>query len=170
HRRPRAAHARRRLDQRRARPGDAHPVQQRHQRGARPAIRARDRAAQRRQPQRGSDPPRPPADAGQRDPAAELMPGGAARGAGPRDAARGVARDMRRRGDGRSGPSILVVDNYDSFTWNLVHYLREIGAEVRVARNDALSAADAVASGAEAVLISPGPGIPDEAGISLDLV
>jgi anthranilate synthase component 2 len=65
---------------------------------------------------------------------------------------------------------ILVIDNYDSFTWNLVHYLREIGAEVRVARNDALSAAEALASGAKAVLISPGPGTPDEAGISLDLV
>src|SRR3954467_12912682 len=65
---------------------------------------------------------------------------------------------------------ILVIDNYDSFTWNLVHYLREIGAEVRVARNDALGAAEAVASGADAILISPGPGVPDEAGISLDLV
>lgn len=64
---------------------------------------------------------------------------------------------------------ILVVDNYDSFTWNLVHYLREIGAEVRVERNDALSAAEAMAIGA-AVLISPGPGTPDEAGISLELV
>jgi anthranilate synthase component 2 len=65
---------------------------------------------------------------------------------------------------------ILVIDNYDSFTWNLVHYLREAGAEVRVERNDALSPADALASGAEAVLISPGPGTPDEAGISLALV
>lgn len=65
---------------------------------------------------------------------------------------------------------ILVLDNYDSFTWNLVHYLREIGAEVEVARNDALTAAEAVAGGPEAVLISPGPGTPDEAGISLDLV
>ena len=65
---------------------------------------------------------------------------------------------------------ILVLDNYDSFTWNLVHYLREIGAEVRVARNDALTAAEALASGPEAVLISPGPGTPDEAGISLELV
>jgi anthranilate synthase component 2 len=65
---------------------------------------------------------------------------------------------------------ILVVDNYDSFTWNLVHYLREIGAQVEVARNDALSAGEAVARGAEAVLISPGPGTPDEAGISLELV
>jgi anthranilate synthase component 2 len=65
---------------------------------------------------------------------------------------------------------ILVVDNYDSFTWNLVHYLREIGAEIRVERNDALSAAEAMASGARGVLISPGPGVPDEAGISLELV
>jgi anthranilate synthase component II len=65
---------------------------------------------------------------------------------------------------------ILVVDNYDSFTWNLVHYLQEIGSEVRVARNDALTPAEAVASGAEAILISPGPGTPDGAGISLALV
>ena len=65
---------------------------------------------------------------------------------------------------------ILVIDNYDSFTWNLVHYLREVGAEVRVARNDALTAAEALASGARAILISPGPGVPDESGISLDLV
>lgn len=65
---------------------------------------------------------------------------------------------------------IFVLDNYDSFTWNLVHYLRELGAEVRVERNDALSAADALASGAEAFLISPGPGGPDQAGISLELV
>jgi anthranilate synthase component 2 len=65
---------------------------------------------------------------------------------------------------------ILVVDNYDSFTWNLVRYLREIGTEVRVERNDALTARDALASGAEAILISPGPGTPDEAGISLALV
>jgi anthranilate synthase component II len=65
---------------------------------------------------------------------------------------------------------ILVLDNYDSFTWNLVHYLTELGAAVRVVRNDELSAAEALASGAEAFLISPGPGTPDEAGISLDLV
>lgn len=65
---------------------------------------------------------------------------------------------------------ILVVDNYDSFTWNLVRYLREIGARVRVERNDALTPAEALASGAEAILISPGPGAPDDAGISLALV
>jgi anthranilate synthase component 2 len=65
---------------------------------------------------------------------------------------------------------ILVLDNYDSFTWNLVHYLVELGARVEVARNDSLSAAEALASGAEAFLISPGPGAPESAGISLDLV
>ncbi len=65
---------------------------------------------------------------------------------------------------------ILVIDNYDSFTFNLVHYLMELGAEVRVERNDALSAAEAVASGAKGVLISPGPCTPNEAGISLELV
>jgi anthranilate synthase component 2 len=65
---------------------------------------------------------------------------------------------------------ILVLDNYDSFTFNLVRCLRELGAAVRVERNDALSAAEALASGARAFLISPGPGRPGEAGISLDLV
>jgi len=65
---------------------------------------------------------------------------------------------------------ILVVDNYDSFTWNLVHYLMELGAEVEVVRNDALSAAEALATGAQGFLISPGPCTPNEAGISLDLV
>jgi anthranilate synthase component 2 len=65
---------------------------------------------------------------------------------------------------------ILVVDNYDSFTWNLVHYLQELGATVEVVRNDAISVDDAMASGADAFLISPGPCGPDQAGISLDLV
>ncbi len=65
---------------------------------------------------------------------------------------------------------ILVIDNYDSFTWNLVHYLMELGAEVQVVRNDALTAAEALASNAHAFLISPGPKTPSEAGISLDLV
>jgi anthranilate synthase component II len=65
---------------------------------------------------------------------------------------------------------ILVIDNYDSFTFNLVHYLVELGAEVRVARNDALTAAEALASNATAFLLSPGPCTPNEAGISLDLV
>jgi anthranilate synthase component 2 len=65
---------------------------------------------------------------------------------------------------------ILVIDNYDSFTWNLVHYVMELGAEVKVVRNDAISAAEAIASKAQGFLISPGPCTPNEAGISLDLV
>jgi len=65
---------------------------------------------------------------------------------------------------------ILVVDNYDSFTWNLVHYLQQLGAAVEVARNDAISAGQALSSGASAFLISPGPCTPTEAGVSLDLV
>jgi anthranilate synthase component 2 len=65
---------------------------------------------------------------------------------------------------------ILVIDNYDSFTWNLVHYLQELGAAVEVVRNDAIGVGQAMSSGAEAFLISPGPCTPNEAGISLDLV
>ena len=65
---------------------------------------------------------------------------------------------------------ILVIDNYDSFTWNLVHYLQELGAIVEVVRNDAISAGQALSSGAEAFLISPGPKTPDDAGVTLDLV
>jgi len=65
---------------------------------------------------------------------------------------------------------ILIIDNYDSFTWNLVHYLMELGAEVEVVRNDAIGVGQALSSGAEAFLISPGPCTPNEAGISLELV
>jgi anthranilate synthase component II len=66
--------------------------------------------------------------------------------------------------------SVLVVDNHDSFTWNLVHYLRELGAEVMTERNDALAAQEALDLGTDAILLSPGPGRPEDAGISLDLV
>ena len=65
---------------------------------------------------------------------------------------------------------ILVIDNYDSFTWNLVHYLMELGVEVRVERNDSLTAAEALTSNAQGFLIYPGPCTPTEAGVSLDLV
>ncbi|MEI7572584.1 MAG: aminodeoxychorismate/anthranilate synthase component II [Phenylobacterium sp.] len=65
---------------------------------------------------------------------------------------------------------ILVIDNYDSFTYNLVHYLNELGAETRVYRNDGLSAAAAIALKPDAVLLSPGPCTPDDAGICLDLL
>lgn len=65
---------------------------------------------------------------------------------------------------------ILVVDNYDSFTYNLVHYLAELGAETKVVRNDDLTAAEAWALKPEAVLLSPGPCTPNEAGICLALI
>ncbi|HXU99403.1 MAG TPA: aminodeoxychorismate/anthranilate synthase component II [Caulobacteraceae bacterium] len=65
---------------------------------------------------------------------------------------------------------ILVIDNYDSFTYNLVHYLNELGAETRVHRNDALSAAEALALRPRAVVLSPGPCTPNEAGICLELI
>jgi len=70
----------------------------------------------------------------------------------------------------RSQGMILVVDNYDSFTYNLVHYLAELGAETKVVRNDDLTAAEAWALKPEAVLLSPGPCTPNEAGICLALL
>lgn len=65
---------------------------------------------------------------------------------------------------------LLVIDNYDSFTYNLVHYAQELGAETHVIRNDDLSVTEALALGAKAVLLSPGPCTPNEAGICLDLL
>ncbi len=65
---------------------------------------------------------------------------------------------------------ILVLDNYDSFTFNLVQYLAELGQDVEVRRNDALTPAEALALGPAAVVISPGPGRPEAAGISVPLV
>ena len=65
---------------------------------------------------------------------------------------------------------ILVIDNYDSFTYNLVHYLNELGAETVVHRNDAVTVGEALGLKPEAVLLSPGPCTPNEAGICLDLI
>lgn len=65
---------------------------------------------------------------------------------------------------------ILVIDNYDSFTYNLVQYLGELGADVRVARNDAVTADEVEAMGAERIVISPGPCTPKEAGISCEVI
>ena len=64
----------------------------------------------------------------------------------------------------------LLLDNYDSFTYNLRHYLGELGAEVEVRRNDAISADEARALGAEGIVISPGPRDPDRAGICLEVI
>jgi anthranilate synthase component 2 len=65
---------------------------------------------------------------------------------------------------------ILVIDNYDSFTYNLVHYLNELGAETLVKRNDALSVEEALGLKPQGVLLSPGPCTPNEAGICLGLL
>ncbi|MCS7006722.1 MAG: aminodeoxychorismate/anthranilate synthase component II [Thermoleophilia bacterium] len=65
---------------------------------------------------------------------------------------------------------VLLVDNYDSFTWNLVHLLEELGAEVLVFRNDAISVGDAEALAPDRLVISPGPGRPAEAGISVEVI
>ncbi|GAB1364085.1 aminodeoxychorismate/anthranilate synthase component II [Rhodobacter sp.] len=64
---------------------------------------------------------------------------------------------------------LLLIDNYDSFTWNLVHYLGELGAEVKVVRNDALQVQDALAMAPQAIVLSPGPCDPAQAGICLPL-
>jgi anthranilate synthase/aminodeoxychorismate synthase-like glutamine amidotransferase len=67
-------------------------------------------------------------------------------------------------------PRVLVVDNYDSFTYNLVQYLGELGAEVEVVRNDEADPDDLVAHGFDRLVISPGPGRPDEAGRSAEFL
>lgn len=65
---------------------------------------------------------------------------------------------------------ILVIDNYDSFTYNLVQYLGELGAEMKIFRNDEITVAEAVALRPEKVMVSPGPCSPKEAGISCDII
>ena len=67
-------------------------------------------------------------------------------------------------------PRVLMIDNYDSFTYNLVQYLRILGAEVLVHRNDALTVAEALALEPTHVVVSPGPGAPRDAGISIDVI
>ena len=81
---------------------------------------------------------------------------------------RGGGRSARRTGRAPGETLVIaVIDNYDSFTWNLVQYLRELGAEVEVYRNDAIGLEALAATDPRAVLVSPGPGTPDGAGISL---
>jgi anthranilate synthase/aminodeoxychorismate synthase-like glutamine amidotransferase len=65
---------------------------------------------------------------------------------------------------------LLVLDNYDSFTYNLVQYLGELGATMKVARNDKITVGEVERLGPEGIVISPGPGTPDDAGVSLDLI
>jgi len=66
--------------------------------------------------------------------------------------------------------TVCVIDNYDSFTYNLVQYLGELGADVHVVRNDAASVDEVAAIGPERIVISPGPGRPEDAGITMDVV
>ena len=65
---------------------------------------------------------------------------------------------------------VLVLDNYDSFTYNLVQYLGELGAEVTVVRNDAATVQDIANAGADRIVISPGPGRPEDAGITMEVI
>jgi anthranilate synthase/aminodeoxychorismate synthase-like glutamine amidotransferase len=65
---------------------------------------------------------------------------------------------------------VLVIDNYDSFTYNLVQYLGELGAEVQVMRNDAVSLADVACRKPQRIVISPGPGRPENAGVTMDVI
>jgi len=65
---------------------------------------------------------------------------------------------------------LLMVDNYDSFTWNLVHLFEELGAEVDVFRNDAITVEEAEALAPDRLVISPGPGRPEDAGVSVELI
>ena len=65
---------------------------------------------------------------------------------------------------------VLVIDNYDSFTYNLVQYLGELGADVQVMRNDVVSLEDVVNAKADRILISPGPGRPEHAGVTMDVI
>jgi len=66
--------------------------------------------------------------------------------------------------------TILLIDNYDSFTWNLFHYLGELGAEVKVVRNDEITADEALALKPDGIVLSPGPCTPNEAGICMDVI
>jgi anthranilate synthase component 2 len=65
---------------------------------------------------------------------------------------------------------VLLIDNYDSFTYNLVHYVEELGAQTQVVRNDVLSVDEALAQAVDALILSPGPCTPNEAGICLELI
>jgi len=76
-----------------------------------------------------------------------------------------------KEGNGREGHvMVLVIDNYDSFTYNLVQYLGELGADVQVVRNDASSIEALAASRPDRIVISPGPGRPEQAGVTMEVI
>ena len=64
----------------------------------------------------------------------------------------------------------ILIDNYDSFTWNLWHFLSDLGADVEIIRNDACAANDIIARRPQGVIISPGPGTPEDAGMTIELI
>lgn len=78
--------------------------------------------------------------------------------------------DLSRKTHGSGRKMIVLIDNYDSFTFNLVHYLGSLGAETAVYRNDKISVAEVMRREPEAIVLSPGPGTPEDAGICLELV
>jgi anthranilate synthase component II len=86
-------------------------------------------------------------------------------GLAPRDKTRYAKREPQEK-----APVLLLIDNYDSFTYNLFHYLGELGAETVVRRNDALTAEEALAMRPDGIVLSPGPCYPDQAGICLELI
>jgi anthranilate synthase/aminodeoxychorismate synthase-like glutamine amidotransferase len=82
---------------------------------------------------------------------------------------------LRKQGSERASKALLssmllLIDNYDSFTYNLVQYLGELGADVRVMRNDAVTVEDVVGARPERIVISPGPGRPEDAGVTMDVI
>ena len=81
-----------------------------------------------------------------------------------------VGKDRATRRNRIDMPNVTLIDNYDSFTFNLVHYLGALGADVSVWRNDEIAIADVLAARPDAIVLSPGPCTPNEAGICLDLV
>ena len=96
-------------------------------------------------------------------------------GAVVRRGARATAQSTgnARTAEGRTGKcavKVLMIDNYDSFTYNLVHLFEQLGAEVLTFRNDAITADEAMSLGADRLVVSPGPGRPEDAGVSVDLL
>src|ERR1700709_1827595 len=91
----------------------------------------------------------------------------------PTDSAPGAQESSASAGHVANEPEsvrVLVLDNYDSFTYNLVQYLGELGAEVTVLRNDAVTVAAISAARPDRIVISPGPGRPEDAGVTMDVI
>src|SRR6185503_8831428 len=87
-----------------------------------------------------------------------------------RDARQGQGSDSRARTGAGGLVMVLVIDNYDSFTYNLVQYLGELGADVRVRRNDQVTLGEIEVMAPDQIVISPGPGRPEDAGITPDVI